>query len=80
MKGKKRDKKIALGGLKEVKGNIYLLKMEENFIGLTAAGKESEKKSLKIKKIRFITKIQTLKETECNGILCAGEGKTPLIS
>lgn len=41
LKGKKRDKKITLGGLKEVNGNIYLLKMGENFTGLSAVGKET---------------------------------------
>lgn len=45
MKGKKRDKKIAPGSLKEVNGNIYLLKVGENFTGLSAVGKETEKNS-----------------------------------
>lgn len=39
--GKKREKKIAPGSLKEVKGKLYLLKMGENFTGLNTVGKES---------------------------------------
>lgn len=63
MKGKKRDKKIAPGGLKEVNGNIYLLKMGENFTGLSAVGKKTEKKKMVEDKENLITKIQTLKNT-----------------
>ena len=38
---KERDKKIAPGGLKEVKGSFYLLKVGENFTWLKTVGKES---------------------------------------
>lgn len=40
IKGKNRDKKIASGGLKEVKRNFYLLKMGENFTDLSTVGNE----------------------------------------
>lgn len=38
---KERDKRIAPGGLKEVKGSFYLLKMGQNFTCLNTVGKES---------------------------------------
>ena len=38
---KERDKKIAPGDLKEVKGNFYLLNIGDDFTCLNTVGKES---------------------------------------
>lgn len=54
--GKERDfKKIALGALKEVQRNFYLLEMGENFTCSNATGKVIEKMQLKEKTINCIT-------------------------
>lgn len=50
---KERDKKIAPGDLKEVKGNFYLLNIGDDFTCLNTVGAIS--KMLKIKKINCVS-------------------------
>ena len=74
--GKERDKKIALGSLKEVKGKFNLLKMGENFTGLNTVGKETKKrKGWRLRKWILSVMTQILKETECSGMWYTSEGK-----